>query len=251
MFIVTTLRDREAVTFEKAVVMNKMFAVAVLAALFAVRAVGGNVLDFQMTSNFSGTMPSGSLPWMDITITDGSTPGTVFLNINNLNITGSEKITQLYLNLNPNYSVSQLSFVNTGGTPGVFAPSPLLGEDGFKADGDGKYDILLDFSQTPNNAFTAGDTLSYKITGIPTLNALDFQYLSTPAGGHGPFFAAAHVQGINATSVTDTTTDSGWIAPGQSDIFVFPVPEPSGAALLGVGAAILGVCRNRRGFGRK
>ena len=244
LFIVTILREEEV--FEKAVLMKKILSGAILAGLFTVSAMGGNVLDFQMTSNFSGTMPSGSLPWMDIRITDGSSPGTVSLSISNVNITGSEKVTEFYLNINPAYDVTKLSFLNTGGTPGVTAPLPSLGEDNFKADGDGKYDILFDFSQTPSTAFTAGDYLTYTITGISTLNALDFEFLSTPAGGHGPFDAAAHIQGISATSTSDNGASSGWIAPGINNITVIPTPEPSAAALLAVGAAIIGVVRNRR-----
>jgi hypothetical protein len=198
-----------------------------------------DVLNFQMSSNFSGTMPTGPTPWVNVSFAD-VTPGTVLLTVSNVDITPGEKVSELYLNLNPNLAPTSLVFANLGGSPGVTAPLPSLGVNAFKADGDGKYDILFQFSQPPTNSFTAGDYLSYQITGIPTLRAVDFEYLSAPAGGHGPFDAAAHVQGIAATDIIDTTATSGWIAPGPSDVVVVAVPEPRLGTFFLLGAALAG-----------
>jgi uncharacterized protein (TIGR03382 family) len=56
------------------------------------------------------------------------------------------------------------------------------------------------------------------ITGIGaaagTLVATDFQFLSAPAGGHGPFYVAAHVQGIGAEG-----DDSGWVTTPEPTTF--------------------------------
>lgn len=198
-------------------------------------------MDFQFDNTFSGTPPAGAAPWAEVVLQDIA-PGQVQLTITDIDIASSEKVTELYLNLNPTLSPTSLVFANTGGSGGVTAPLPLLGVDSFKADGDGKYDILFQFSQTPASAtMSSADYLTYMITGIPTLTAADFNYLSLPAGGHGPFLAAMHVQGIGAADVSDGTSYSGWIA-GTA------VPEPSVGTLLllaGVLASRVRAGRNR------
>jgi hypothetical protein len=194
------------------------------------------------TNVFSGTGPTSPGPWVDVTLKDSS-PGTVVLTISNLNIASSEKITELYLNLNPSFLATSLVFSNTGGSSGVFAPLPSLGLNMFKADGDGKYDILFDFGLTPSTAFSTSDYLTYTITGIPTLTSSDFEFLSQPAGGHGPFYAALHVQGINITNVTDLS-NSGWVSAEPSPLALV-VPEPASAGLLLFAAGLGFVSRNR------
>ncbi len=197
---------------------------------------------FAYDNVFSGSNPDGSTPWVKTWLTEVS-PDTVMLSVSNFNLTTSEKLTELYLNLNPNFSASGLVFSFLGGSPGVTAPLPALGTDSFKADGDGKYDIRFQFDQTPSGAFSAGDYLQYQITGIAGLTPADFVYLSLPAGGHGPFYSAIHVQGIEATGVTDTTSLSGWVSPTT----VTQVPEPSvGALILLGGGAGLGILQLRR-----
>ena len=195
---------------------------------------------YQFDNTFSGTNPTGPAPWVTASLLDIS-PGTVELGVSNVNVTTSEKISELYLNINTNYNPGNLQFTFLGGSTGVTAPQPSLGTDNFKADGDGKYDILFQFSQPPTNSFGAGDYLIYKITGIPTLTSADFVYLSTPAGGHGPFFSAIHVQGIAATSVTDSGNYSGWVSPSQ--VTIVAAPEPAAGALLLLAAGLFGVVR--------
>jgi hypothetical protein len=205
---------------------------------------GGLVYNFDTT--FSGTDPNGSGPWVTASLMDDG-PGAVVLSIANINISDTEKVGELYLNINPSYNPTQLQFAFLGGSAGVTGSLPTLGEDSFKADGDGKYDILFQFSQPPSTAFGAGDYLQYRITGIPTLTSADFLYLSSPAGGHGPFYSAIHVQGISATGVNDTTTYSGWVAPNALTGVVL-IPEPTSLALLlcaaGVGAGARRLRRN-------
>ncbi len=194
-------------------------------------------LDLFMGNVFSGTPASGSPPWAEASFRDVS-PGMVLLTITNLNLTSSEKVTELYLNLNPALNPTSLQFTLSSGSSGVGAPQPSLGVDGFKADGDGKYDILFAFDQQPVSAFSSADYLTYTITGIPTLTSLDFNYLSSPSGGHGPFVAAMHVQGLSASGVSDTNSYSGWISP---------IPEPGpGLLLLSAGSAVLGLRAWRR-----
>jgi hypothetical protein len=186
--------------------------------------------DYRFNTTFSGNGPIGPGPWVNASFHD-VTNGTVSLIISNNGLCGSEFLSGLYLNLNTNYSATSLSFQFVGGTAGVRPTNIWTGRDQFKADGDGKYDILLDFDAASAHRFAAGDYLEYLITGIADLNVLDFQYLSAPAGGSGPFFAAAHVQSIGGGEL------SGWIRPTEFTR-IFPVPEPSAAALLGLGSVV-------------
>ncbi len=204
---------------------------ALVAALLCPLTLTANVLIYHFDIGgdpiFSGTPPAGPPPWIDATFADIA-PGTVQLTVAAVGLTGTEKVTEFYLNLDPALAATSLAFGFVSGTGAFNLPAIQTGTDAFKADGDGKYDILFNFSQTPATAFTGGDSVTYQITGISGLTASSFVFYSAPAGGHGPFLAAAHVQGISATSTSDTTTYSGWLAPSQ----VSPIPEPASAALL-------------------
>ncbi len=58
-----------------------------------------------------------------------------------------------------------------------------------------------------------GDTLVTEISGIGTLTAGSFDFVSTPKGSSaGPFWSVAHIQGIGIDG-----SESGWVA----------APEPS------------------------
>lgn len=189
--------------------------------------------------NFSGTQPSSPPPWVDMYFQDAGA-GAVSLTISNVGLTATEKLTQLYVNLNPTLDPTSLIFTPVSSTAGVFVPTLANGAitegvNAFKADGDGKYDVLLNFSTTPGDSFNGGEYVSYLITGITGLNAMDFyRFLSLPAGGHGPFFAAAHIQSISYGE------GSGWIAPSDSPSGVeeITVPEPASASLLLLAGAV-------------
>jgi len=199
---------------------------AVLAASLFCGAAKVSAADYvySFTNTFSGTSPSNSGPWMEVWFHD-VTPGTVSLTISNIGLSGTEFISGLYLNLNTNFAAPSLSFQYLGGN-GAAPTNILTGLNQFKADGDGKYDILFDFDTTSSSRFEAGEYLTYQITGIASLNVSDFNYLSAPAGGAGPFLAAAHVQSIGPNG------DSGWMRPGSFDPITHTVPEPTCATLL-------------------
>jgi hypothetical protein len=190
--------------------------------------------DFSLKLNdeFSGgQQPQGSV---SVAFSDGGTDAVL------LTITGdleeTEFMESLYLNFNPAYlptfDATNLTFnlVSSSGIGG--APSVSTGVDAFKADGDGLYDILIDFdTDPPGDRFDNSDSVIYSITGITGLVADDFNFLSAPAGGHGPFVAAAHIQGVG-------TNGSGFVAPG--------VPDGGATVmLLGTALACLGALRRR------
>lgn len=190
--------------------------------------------DFEFSG---GSDPAGAAPWVVATFDDGGTPGSVSLTIDASGLSASEFIGSTYFNLDPVLDPTSLSFNRTDGTGPTQAQTNIsTGVNEFKADGDGLYDILFDFPPPPGGGgakFEAGETVTYNITGITTLTAASFDFLSAPDGGHGPFTAAAHVQGINADP------DSGWIAPN-------PVPVPAAVWLFGSGLlGLIGVARRK------
>ena len=196
---------------------------------------------YQLDSEFSsGTPPFGAGPWVDVGFQDVS-PGTVQLTVTNSALVSGEFVSQLYLNLNTNLNPNSLSFSYVSSTSGFTIPSQgagtiSTGVNAFKADGDGKYDVLFDFDTSGGSTFTVGDSITYLITGIGGLVASDFAYLSAPAGGHGPFYAAAYVQGIPPSG------DSGWIEP-SGGVTTIPVPEPSPIVIAGLSMCLLGCVR--------
>ena len=203
------------------------------AGVLGVTSAQAAVITFDLDQEFSGaTPPAGSSPWLRSTFDDGGGSGSVTMTLTALNLTGSEFVTEWDFNLDPSLNLASLIFSAPAKT-GTFAdPIISTGVDAFQADGDGKYDIQFAFDNAPPaNRFGVGDSVQYTISGIPTLTASSFNFLSAPAGGKGPFQTAAHVQGIGAQG-----NDSGWVSP---------VPEPSMAAVSVLLAALAGPFRRR------
>lgn len=211
----------------------------ILLCFVATAARASIVYDFN-TEFSGGTAPSGPAPWIVATFSDTSTPGQVHLTVTTAGLLSSAKIGALYFNLDPNLNPNDLTFQSLNGAAGTVSYSSLqLGENGFMADGDGKYDMLLSYPTT-GKTFSGGDTSSFDITysGSGTFDAASFYFLSQPAGGHGPFYAAAHVLNDNGNG------GSGWVAP------VSPVPLPPSLPLLATGLFGFGALtlnRSRRG----
>lgn len=203
------------------------FVALVLLSLSASAATYVFNFDNSFAKNELGTTnypASPNTPWIVATVEDLATGG-VRLSVTNINLMGAEKVYQLMFNLNPVLDPAQLTFSFVGSSGGFELPTVTSGFDYIKADGDGKYDVLLQFSQAPQKSFTAGEWLQYDITSIVGLQASDFWFLSTPAGGQGIFYAAAHVQSIGPESL------SAWIG--------VPVPEPHFLSVAGLGLCIL------------
>jgi hypothetical protein len=175
----------------------------------------------------NGTAPAGSTPWLTAEFNDLGTTGSVTLTLTATNLTGTESVKEWFLNLDPTLNLSNLSFSVPTKTGSFDDPTISKGTDAFKADGDGYYDINIEFATAGDNThrFTAGDSISYIISGIPSLTANSFYFNSTQGGGHGVYLMAAHVQNTPGGG-----SGSGWVAPLQN-----PVPEPSTIILLSIG----------------
>lgn len=204
---------------------------------------------FNYDQEFSGGQaPSGSAPWMvstfsvsPTTYTIGSTTyHAVRLTIDLSNLQSSAFISETDFNIDPTMNPANLSFSFIGGNSNANV-APGLGTNNFKADGDGFYDISFGFPTVSGGTFAGGTLATFDIeaTNASMAAALvpeSFAFLSKPAGGHGPFYAAAHVQNTTGACGTMGCTGSGWLAPSG---YVVPLPAAVwlfGSGLMGLAA---------------
>ena len=192
---------------------------------------------YQFTDVFQGSAPEGTPPWISTAFSDIS-PGVVQMTITAEGMTTAESLSSLLLNLNPTDNPKNLSFSYVSSTGSFTHPTVTTGENQFKADGDGKYDIDLSFSDKTSKIFSTGDSITIDITSsTPGLDALDFDALSKPsAGGAGPFLAAAEFQCTTTPSITE------WVAP----VALTPVPEPGTIGIFAAGATLLAAAKWRK-----
>ncbi len=200
-------------------------AILVLAFVCLLCPVAQAALTFNLGLEFSGAQsPTEAPPWLRATFTSTGA-NTVTLVMENLLdvgfVAGGTGEKGWYFNVDP---LPSLTFVKTGGVDAVV----YQGLNSFKADGDGKYDVAFSFK---NAGLVAGATSSWTITGTG-LTESSFNALSAPAGGHGPFRTAAHVQGL-------TGGGSGWVTEGGI------VPAPAAAGLVFIGLGLIGWFRRR------
>ena len=215
--------------------------VVVLAGWFSPIESNGTGIIYQFDTPFpTDPSPAAPTPW--ITADFENVSGGVNLTISAVGLTGSEFSSEIYFNLDPGLSLDQSSLVfNETASSGSFSTPTIsqgAGDNNYKADGDGKYDFRFNFGTSSGTTFGAGDSITYFISGIPGLMASSFSFQSAPAGGSGPFFAAAHIQALAGGLST-------WIEPGGGPM-ITPIPEPAPMAFLGVSAMLLAAFRLRK-----
>ncbi len=175
-----------------------------------------------------GTAPVGAPAWLSVKLDDAGSNGSVTMTVTATNLTASEFVSKLMLNLDPALNPTLLTF-SSPTKVGTFAdPTFSTGANLFSAGGGSNFDLLVEFDNSPPaNRFGSGESMSTVIGGIPTLSANSFNFNSS--GGSGALNIAAHVQGIGPSANL-----SGWIT--------IAVPEPTGVA----GLAACSLIRRRR-----
>ena len=123
--------------------MKRIGCVILLAATVAPALSEAATVSFDLGTTFSGGAPYGSAPWVNVTIADTATAGTVQVTITGVNLRNQsainlENVSSVYLNVAPALD-SQLG---TGGftityLSGISATSATSAADAYKADGDG------------------------------------------------------------------------------------------------------------------
>jgi hypothetical protein len=222
---------------------------ATLAALTWTGASQAGILeiDFTPAGTWTGTPPGGApgSTILSVVFTDSGTDNTLAANQVRVVITSNlaagenldpQKQGAIFLNFNPAKSadLGSLTFALTANTNFSEVSNVMQGEDGFKPDGDGLYDILFTYG-SGTKAFTNGESQTYLITD-PNENLLasDFNFLSTHSGPFGPFLGAIHVQ-----NTPNGGSGSAFVAGGPPGPppFVGATPEPTSVVLLGIGSA--------------
>jgi hypothetical protein len=200
---------------------------------YAPAALADVTFNFLPVNTFSGTAPAGTL---SATFSDVTGGVQLVITSNLANGENLDPNKALYLNINPSLDgqLSDLGFALTANTGFSQAASVQTGADGFKADGDGVYDILFTYTMS-TKAFTTGESQTYLISdSAGTIHASDFNFLSTcdTGCGTGGWLAAIHVQ----------NTPNG----GSGSAYVGGVVPDGGVTLVLLGSVLVGVETLRR-----
>ncbi|HNW09302.1 MAG TPA: hypothetical protein PK619_01870 [bacterium] len=155
--------------------MNRGALVILFLAIASLTASWGDTISFEGSVEFGGAYPpAGPAPWLTATLTDlGGDQVQLLLETNGL--IANEFVSHWFFNLNPILDPFSLLIEQTSGPPVL---SISRGADGFKADGDGYYDLVFDWQA---RQFSAQQSAVFKLSGLSGLSVYDFSFID--AGG--------------------------------------------------------------------
>jgi hypothetical protein len=202
---------------------------------------------FDLGVLINGTAPSGTSPYLTAAFSSVSA-GTVTLTLTNNTAASPEQFVDTWLfALDPTLDSNTVTFTYEAGqstgpaatvSKGVDQFGNNSGVTGYGNNSSGLFDFKLAFPKAGNvNRFGGQETVVYTLTGSG-ITASSFKFTGAPNyNANGPYYSAAHVQGIPMIS----GTTSGAI--GANAV----VPEPSSIALVGVGLSVIAgaLCRAR------
>jgi hypothetical protein len=226
--------------------MKRIALVCLLVSSFSAFAAEAraDTITFDLSYVFSGYTPTSTAPYLTATF-DCATVGTCTLTLTSSLEASSEFLTEV--DFNSLLALSSISLVSCTTCSSVLIEP--YSSNAYQADGDGLYDFGFQFDPANANRFNGTDVAVFTITGTG-ITAATFNTLSAPAGGVGPFYAAAHVQGIPggcsgwvADANGGNVSGGGGIGPGV--LSCTSVPD-SGTALGLLGLAMVGVAYLRR-----
>lgn len=184
----------------------KLLASLLAAVSLSASAAHAAIVQHNFAIEYSGaTAPVGSPAWLTVKLDDGGSAGSVTMTVTAANLTSSEFVTKLLLNLDPLLNASSLSFSSPTKVGTFASPTFSKGTNAFSAGGGSNFDIEVLFDNSPpSNRFGAGESMTTVVSGIPSLTANSFSFNSV--GGSGSYPIAAHVQGIGTNANL-----SGWV----------------------------------------
>ena len=211
-------------------------AVAALA-LFALAAgrADGAILNLPFVEPYADDTPAGPAPWLVATFDDGGAAGAVRVTVAG-HLAPGQYAAKIMFSVDPSIDAGKLEPSGVVMAGPFLAPEIHASRDAF-SDGHGNaFDVRVYFDiSDPLRRFDGNDTLTFTLTGPPTLTAASFS-------GDGPFNGGTRPAG--ATGVGSAGQLKG-LDPGGKGTGWVTVPEPASAAVLGFGAITL-LLRRRR-----
>lgn len=210
-------------------------------------------LEFEISTELSGSGGTVSGPIL-VTFDDAAGPADVRLTIDlsNWDASLSEYLSGLYINYSGAEATDAweagfvVAYNDAASSNGGDEFDEVLEEfNGFKANGQGFFDVLIGFNEAAADRLEAGETAVFDITAAGA-DIFSFN-VGSVNGGNGEIVIA------RARSLGEDGEDSGWFTgPGcvsgdpNCDSDIPDVPEPSTMLLLGGSLFALGYFRKKR-----
>lgn len=183
---------------------------------------------FNLNQPYSGTAPVGSLQAAFANVTDGVQLTLTAFGFGDT----SQKITEWDFNIDTAFDAGGLGSLVFTHLSGVAARTTVASVDGYRAGGNGEYDLSFLFPESGTTLGAVNPTSVYRLSGISGLTENSFRFLSDNSHtGETRYYTAAHVQSIGQDRL------GGWI--GTDGAGGGQVPEPATWVLIGAGAVLI------------